>query len=111
MRAIASCAFVFVFLSCLAQDTPAKIAACYKDKGIDEYIVELQKLQKKKGTHNPLPNNVCIFGWCRNTGAGPGDTKPKTEAPAPPADEKPKTSDTQPVDSVVSSSKTENLRI
>ena len=97
MRKILSGVLVFVSLASLAQAPPARTEiSCYKDKGIDEYIVELQKLQKKKGTHNPLPNNVCIFGWCRDTGAGPESNPASKTTTLPPQQPvaKPQSADT-----------------
>lgn len=112
MRWITALMLLFAFATSLAQEPAAKAeSSCYKDKGIDQYIVELQRLQKKKGTHNPLPNNVCIFGWCRNTGAGPADSKPKAESKADTSGEKPQAPATPPVDDVESSSKKEDLGI
>ncbi|MBI2677729.1 MAG: hypothetical protein HYX28_03005 [Candidatus Koribacter versatilis] len=107
-------ALLFALATSLAQEPAAKTEnPCYKDKGIDEYIAELQKLQKKKGTHNPLPNNVCIFGWCKNAGAGPAETKPKSGPKAEEAEERPQadTRASRPVDDVESSSKKEDLGI
>lgn len=61
---------------------PAAAEPCYKDKPVDEYVAELRKLQKKKGTHNPLPTDICLFGMCTH-GGGPNGDKPRESAPVP----------------------------
>src|SRR3954469_10225868 len=71
--------FVSAFLFCsgvTAQN--AAPAACTKDKSVDEYLAELNRRQKS--SHNPLPNDVCIFGMCAHTGVGPGDRRKAEEA-------------------------------
>jgi tetratricopeptide (TPR) repeat protein len=76
LRGVVFC-FMSAFLSCsaiTAQDAATKPeTSCTKDRSVDEYLAELNKRQK--GPHNPLPNNVCIFGMCAHTGVGPGDKK------------------------------------
>jgi|GEM_PF-2256219 len=75
-----SSALVLVSLVGMAQEPAVKAeSGCYKDKSVDEYIVELNKRQK--GSRNPLPNDICIFGMCTHTGVGP---KGKQPDPPPP---------------------------
>src|SRR5437763_1594168 len=71
-------------LSCvgIAQQSAAKILAnCYKDKSVDEYIAELNKRQK--GSRNPLPNDICIFGMCSHSGLGPTESSKQKSPEAP----------------------------
>jgi len=76
-------ALLVMSLLAMAQEPAAKTdASCYKDKSVDEYIVELNKRQK--GTRNPLPNDICIFAMCSHTGVGPSEgKKEKAAAKAP----------------------------
>jgi tetratricopeptide (TPR) repeat protein len=53
------------------------------ERPVDEYIKEINKRERKR-TKNPLPDNVCIFGWCTNTGAGPKPKPPNPTGPFPP---------------------------
>lgn len=41
--------------------------ACPADKPVDDIITEIHKQQSKKKHHvsSPLPDNICIFAWCR----------------------------------------------
>jgi tetratricopeptide (TPR) repeat protein len=58
---------------------------------VDEIIAELNKQQAKKKHRNPnpLPNVICIWGWCRDHSSTP----PTVPEPAPRA-EKPSGDDT-----------------
>lgn len=59
---------------------------------MDDIVTEIHKLQSKKKhrVSNPLPDNLCIFGWCRNhssTRTPPavpesGQPAPETRPPA-----------------------------
>ena len=94
MRRILSGALLLsLFLPAFAQDqAPPKAdeTACYKDRSVDDYIVELDKLKKKHGTHNPLPNRVCVFAVCSNPPGGPDVNNPTPPPPMPqPQSEKP----------------------
>src|SRR4051812_32740364 len=107
MRIFLSGALMLVSLASVAQEATKTESACYKDKTVDEYIVELNK--REKGSHNPLPSDICIFGMCRQTGVGPGPTKPAPPSPEPKhsdAKAKPQTSSS---DTTESSSKKEDL--
>jgi tetratricopeptide (TPR) repeat protein len=82
MRLLPSFA-LFLALACGAaaqEAAPVPQPACYPDKPVDEYVAELQK--RTKGTRNPLPSNICIFGRCSNTGIGP-EERPREEPPPP----------------------------
>ena len=68
--------FLPAFAQQAAQPQPD---TCYKDRSVDDYIVELSKLKTKHGSHNPLPNYVCIFGLCSHPPGGPD-----VDHPAPP---------------------------
>ena len=107
MRRFLTAALVFplAHASSVAQTAPAKAeAACYQDKGVDEYVAELNK--REKGSRNPLPNDICIFGMCAHTGVGP---KERTPDPGPPSTEKPTLK--RPVDPDESSSKKETADV
>jgi tetratricopeptide (TPR) repeat protein len=41
--------------------------ACPAERPVDDIIAEIHKQQEKKKHHvsNPLPDNICIFAWCR----------------------------------------------
>lgn len=95
MRRASALLLGVISFAAIAQQPPApapasaQAAACYHDKGVDAYIAELRK--RGKGTGNPLPNNICIFGWCSNPGMGPEEDKEKRE-PAPEPEAKPRLS-------------------
>ncbi len=57
---------------------------CPADRPVDEIIAELNKDKAKKRSRNknPLPDNVCIFGWCGKT--GPKAAPPTLPGGAPP---------------------------
>ena len=67
-------------VSLLAQNAPAP---CPADRPIDDIIAEVHKQQSKKANRNPnpLPDNACIFGWCRHVSRTP----PTIPPPAPQA--------------------------
>jgi tetratricopeptide (TPR) repeat protein len=56
--------------SMTAQSAPAP---CPADRPVDEIIAAIQKQQSKKAARNksPLPDNLCIIGWCRQTAKTP----------------------------------------
>jgi tetratricopeptide (TPR) repeat protein len=64
---------------------------------VDDYIAEINKEKSKRKTRNknPLPTNICIFGWCRST---------PTREPRPRAPETQPAPKTQPQEPGVSSS-------
>ena len=51
--------------------------SCPAERPVDDIVAEIHKLQSKKKhrVSNPLPDNLCIFGWCRNRSSAP---KPPT---------------------------------
>jgi tetratricopeptide (TPR) repeat protein len=59
-------------------------APCPADKPVDDISAEIHKLQSKKNSRNknPLPDNICIFGWCRQA-----KTPPTIPRPAPRVEE------------------------
>src|SRR3954471_107907 len=86
---------VLAVLSCVGmvqQSAPKTLATCYKDKSVDEYIAELNKRQK--GSRNPLPNDICIFGMCSHSGLGPAETSKQKTPDAPAQKQKPAGSST-----------------
>jgi tetratricopeptide (TPR) repeat protein len=66
----------------LGQSAPP---ACPAGRPVDDIITEVHKQQSKKKhrTANPLPDFICLWGWCRNTSAR--QTPPTTSESAPPA--------------------------
>ncbi len=57
--------------------------ACPADRPVDDIIAELHKQQAKKERRNknPLPDVICIWGWCRSSSS---KTPPTVPEPAPP---------------------------
>jgi tetratricopeptide (TPR) repeat protein len=86
MRASVS-AIIVLCLAGLAQQPDTRQskqkpdADCYQDKGVDEYIAELRKAQKRKATWNPLPNVLCGGAGCKETGIGPQGQPVRVPAP------------------------------
>lgn len=74
--------------SMLAQSPPAP---CPADRPVDDIIAEVNALQAKKNNRNknPLPETICIFGWCRGIAR-----KPPTVPRSAPSVEVPSTGDT-----------------
>jgi tetratricopeptide (TPR) repeat protein len=73
---------VLVLCAAVLAQTPS--ASCPSDRPVDEIIAEIQKQQSKKASRNrnPLPDNMCIAGWCRRS----AKTPPIIRDPAPTAD-------------------------
>ena len=75
------CATVALILCAplLAQPAPP---ACPADRPVDDFIADIRKQQSKMGSRNknPLPESICIFGWCRgaHTSSVP-QTAPRAE--------------------------------
>ena len=92
------CGALLIFLILLPggaaaqEQQPVKSGVCVKDRSVEDYIVELRKMEKerKKGTHNPLPNSICLFGLCSHPHGGPGEEEKPTQRPlaAPPAEQR-----------------------
>jgi len=59
--------------------------SCPADRPVDDIIAEIHKQQTKKKHHvsSPLPDNICIFAWCR--GRSSKGTTPTLPQSAPPA--------------------------
>src|SRR5262245_39910108 len=57
--------------------------SCPADRPVDDIIAEIHKQQSKKKHHvsNPLPDNICIFGWCG--GRSNNQTPPTVPETAP----------------------------
>lgn len=64
VRAVLSIA---VLLLTVAEAAQIPTQSCPSDKPVDDIINEIHKSQSKKNTRNknPLPDTVCLFGWCR----------------------------------------------
>jgi tetratricopeptide (TPR) repeat protein len=64
-----------------AQSAPP---SCPADRPVDDLIAEIHKQQspKKHRNKNPLPESVCVFGWC----TGGPRRRPATQKPAPPSE-------------------------
>ncbi len=79
MRAVI--AVLYVSAAALAQSTPP---TCPADRPVDDIIAEIHKQQSKKNgrNKNPLPDQICIFGWCRQA----SKTPPTFPQPAPTAE-------------------------
>ena len=63
-----------------ASDKNPPSASCGGGHTVDEYIAEVNKTRKKRNK-NPLPSDTCVFGWCRETGAGPSGKLPTSYPP------------------------------
>jgi tetratricopeptide (TPR) repeat protein len=63
----------------LAQTPPP---TCPADRPVDDIIAEIEKQQSKKKNRNanPLPEVICIFGWCTDQSR----RRPTTPKPEPP---------------------------
>ncbi len=82
MRSLAI-AVLLLTIAAVAQDTQP----CPSDKPVDDIIGEIHKSQSKKNSRNknPLPDAVCIFGWCPITIKKPASTPPAKTDPDVPA--------------------------
>ncbi len=72
---------LIVSATLLAQSAPPP---CPADRPVDEIIAEVAKQQSnnKKRNKNPLPETVCVWGWCTHVGGTP----PTLPQPAPTAE-------------------------
>ena len=70
----------------------AQSAACPSNRPVDDYITEIHKSHssRKARNKNPLPDFVCVFGWCKQA-----PKKPAT-ASEPPAGENGQVDSTSP---------------
>lgn len=64
-----------------AQSAPSP---CPADRPVDDIIAEIHKQQSKKYSRNknPLPDSVCIFGWCPIVRAPKAPKPPESAPPA-----------------------------
>ena len=75
MRALLAIAVLTLTVSTFAQDAPQP---CPSNRPVDDIIAEIHKSQSKKNARNknPLPDAICIFGWCPVTIKKPAGTPP-----------------------------------
>ena len=80
------CAITAFILSAgmLAQSAPP---LCPAGRPVDDIIAEIHKQQDKKKhrNSNPLPDNICIGGWCRGRSRKPApapESTPRAQAPS-----------------------------
>ncbi|MCI0351351.1 MAG: tetratricopeptide repeat protein [Acidobacteriales bacterium] len=82
-------ALVIVVLSAgmFAQSMPSP---CPADRPVDDIIAEIQKQQSKRERRNsnPLPEIICIWGWCTQPRTPPTIPKPAPRADTPAGDDK-----------------------
>jgi tetratricopeptide (TPR) repeat protein len=79
---------LLILSACLAATCAAEQAKqCGGGRTVDDYLADIAKSQKKKRTKNPLPDSICVFGWCRDktiaTTPGPLPDPPKVDAKEP----------------------------
>jgi tetratricopeptide (TPR) repeat protein len=68
---------------------------CGNGRTVDDYLVDIAKSQKKKRSKNPLPDSICVFGWCKagkrppSSEGSKGDSKVEatTQPPVAPSHE------------------------
>ncbi len=53
---------------------PGPEQSCRDEGSVDEYLAEMNKAKKQRNK-NPLPNSVCLGGWCKGSGAGKPDPR------------------------------------
>lgn len=96
MHGLGSALLVLAFLGgASAQQPPPTPAAVpcavpADDRTVDDYIAELNKQKRRGRNRNPLPDQVCVFGWCVGGGhrpAPPAEPAPAPGAPAEPSEE------------------------
>ena len=75
MRALLAIAGLVLTAASFAQEASQP---CPSDKPVDDIITEIHKSQSKKNSRNknPLPDAICIFGWCPITVKKPASTPP-----------------------------------
>lgn len=77
------------FLLLLSAVAAAQSAApCPADRAVDDIIAEIHKQQSKMKARNknPLPDFVCVFGWCRQSPKNPSPAGEPAPTPAAPAE-------------------------
>jgi len=68
-----------------AEPQAASKPSCRDERSVDEYLVEINKAKKQRNK-NPLPNSVCIAGWCKGSGEKPDPRQlPTSHPPQSPA--------------------------
>lgn len=89
----AQCALALAVFSA-AMLAQSAAPSCPAERPVDDIVAEIHKQQAKKKhrVSNPLPDNICIFGWCRNRSSAqtpptfPGSKQPDTAGGAPAKD-------------------------
>ena len=78
--------FVLVLLFLSAVAVAQSGGSCPAGRPIDDILAEMHKQQSKKNSRNknPLPENICIFGWCRTVNLPHPSPGPGKRAGAPP---------------------------
>ena len=68
-----------------AEPQAASKPSCRDERSVDEFLVEINKAKKQRNK-NPLPDSVCIGGWCKAGGAKPDPRQlPTSHPPQSPA--------------------------
>lgn len=80
VRELSIVAVLLLSGAAMAQLAPS---SCPSNRPVDDYIAEINaaKSKKKSRTTNPLPDSICVFGWCTGTAKRP----PKPNEPQVPA--------------------------
>jgi tetratricopeptide (TPR) repeat protein len=70
MKALCALSLAIFSVAIFAQSAAP---SCPAERPVDDIVAEIHKLQSKKKhrVSNPLPDNLCIFGWCRNRPSTP----------------------------------------
>ena len=57
---------------------------CGGGRTVDDYLADIAKSQKKKRNKNPLPDSVCVWGWCKHKApTGPFPDPPSVDSKIP----------------------------
>jgi len=89
MRVAAAFVALLVSMTLQAQESAGSGSAakgqiatsCGGGHTVDDYLAEKNKIRRKRNT-SPLPNDVCILGWCRaNPNAPTPDSLPTSHPP------------------------------
>lgn len=67
---------VCLVATCVAQQPQQ----CGGGRTVDDYLADIAKSQKKKRNKNPLPDSICVFGWCKAGKHPAGSESPKGDA-------------------------------
>jgi tetratricopeptide (TPR) repeat protein len=84
---------------CLLLVLPARAEQpqrCGGGRTVDDYLADIAKSQKKQRSKNPLPDSVCVWGWCKHKAPkGPFPDPPSVDPKSSP-DQKPEQKPVQP---------------